>query len=383
MKKEKTYLVTYYIKNTDERTKAVFENIPYKTKEITLSEDRMLKLIEAEMKKYPYIRCCTVMAKNWFGQVDWELKYTITNLFFIEEPSPQEFKPKDAEHIVINDSINQVFKTSYEPSHEGFEVNLESEQKIIRLGSYFYALKGVLICEATDEDRKKYYCDKYMTFPIIDDDWRVYDGKEIVDGIEHLIVGKKGDTIPLAALREAADYNAREHDCEYEGQILNLERLGITVSNRKTKDSTEELPETIVIGIEKLGDKRFRMDADWGGYYIPRRFFFVGDDDELYESDDDDGKPSAFNQKLLTRIVDDVWGLSWFFNKPNLRVLVTAITKNGFGFERNQLGSIPKDWFYTVQTLEGEINRELDDMHKEYPDDYNRRKRPDIVEEKK
>ena len=35
------------------------------------------------------------------------------------------------------------------------------------------------------------------------------------------------------------------------------------------------------------------------------------------------------------------------------------------------------------QTLEGEINRELDEMHKEYPDDYNRRKRPDVFEEKK
>lgn len=69
MKKEKTYLVTYYIKNTDERTKAVFENIPYKTKEITLSEDRMLKLIEAEMKKYPYIRCCTVMEKTGLARL--------------------------------------------------------------------------------------------------------------------------------------------------------------------------------------------------------------------------------------------------------------------------------------------------------------------------
>lgn len=382
MKKEKTYLLTYYLKNTDERTKAVFENIPYKTKEISLSEERLVKLIEAELKKYPYIRCCSVMSKEWFGQNDWELKFTVSNPFFLDEPIPYEIKPRDAEQIVINDSMNQVYMTKYEPSHEGFEVNLESEQKVIRLGSFFYDLKGVLICEATDEDRKKYYCDKFITFPIVDDDWRVFDGKEITDGIERLIVGKKGDTIPLAALREAADYNAREHDCEYEMQLQDLERHGITVSNRKTRDSAEELPENIVIGIDKLGEKRFRMDADWGSYYIPRRFFFVGEDDELYESDSDDGKPSAFNQKLLTRIVDDVWGLSWFFNKPKLRVLVTAVTDSGFGFQRSQLGPIPKDWFYTVQTLEGEINRKLDEMHQQYPDNYNRAKRSDIVEEK-
>lgn len=53
MKKEKTYLLTYYLKNTDERTKAVFENIPYKTKEISLSEERLVKLIEAEAEKVP------------------------------------------------------------------------------------------------------------------------------------------------------------------------------------------------------------------------------------------------------------------------------------------------------------------------------------------
>ena len=63
MKKEKTYLLTYYLKNTDERTKAAFENIPYKTKEISLSEERLINLIEAELKKYPYIRCCSVMSK--------------------------------------------------------------------------------------------------------------------------------------------------------------------------------------------------------------------------------------------------------------------------------------------------------------------------------
>jgi hypothetical protein len=45
--------------------------------------------------------------------------------------------------------------------------------------------------------------------------------------------------------------------------------------------------------------------------------------------------------------------------------------------------TIPKDWFYTVQTLESEINRELDELHKQYPNSYNKKKRPDVFEEKK
>ena len=377
MKNEKTILLTYYIKNTHEQTKNILSTIPYKSTELTISDDRLVRLIEADMKKCPFICSCTVMEKDWRSVPEYHLKYTIVNPFYSEVPIPDEHKPIKAENWKIDDFANKAHMTTYEPSHQGFEIKLESEQKVIRLGSYFYDLKGVLICEATDEDRKKYYCDKYVTFPIVDEDWRVYDGDDITDGIAHLIIGKKGDTIPLIALKEAADYNAREHDCRYEDQLLDLERHGITVSNRKFRDSAEEFPDNIVIGIDKLGEKSFRMDSDWGSYYIPRRFFYVGDDDELYESDGDDNKPSIYQQKLITRIVDDIWSLSWFFNKPKLRVLITAITENGFGFQRNELGPIPKDWFYTVQTLESEINRELDEMHKKYPDDYYRGKRPD------
>ena len=335
------------------------------------------------MKKNPFILNCTVMDKEWAGDTEWHLKFMVKNLFYSEEPIPHDDKPIAAEERRIDDYVNRANMTTYDPSHQGFEIKLDHEQKVIRLGSYFYDLKGVLICEATDEDRQKYYCNKYVTFPIVDNDWLVYDGDAIADGIENLIVGKKGDTIPLAALREAADYNAREQDCGYEDQLIDLERHGITVSNRKSKDSAEELSDNIVISIDKLGDKRFRMNSDWGDYYIPKRFFYVGDDDELYESDGDDDKPSLYHQKIITRIVDDVYGLSWFFNKPKLRVLVTAITDNGVGSQRYQLEPIPKDWFYTVQTLEGEINRELDELHKKYPNEYNKGKRPDVFEEKK
>ena len=383
MKNEKKYLLTYYIKNRDEQSKGAFPTIPYKSVEVTTSEDRIIKLIEADMKKNPFILNCTVMDKEWAGDTEWHLKFMVKNLFYSEEPIPHDDKPIAAEERRIDDYVNRANMTTYDPSHQGFEIKLDHEQKVIRLGSYFYDLKGVLICEATDEDRQKYYCNKYVTFPIVDDDWRVYDGDAIANGIENLIVGKKGDTIPLAALREAADYNAREQDCGYEDQLIDLERHGITVSNRKSKDSAEELSDNIVISIDKLGDKRFRMNSDWGDYYIPKRFFYVGDDDELYESDGDDDKPSLYHQKIITRIVDDVYGLSWFFNKPKLRVLVTAITDNGVGSQRYQLEPIPKDWFYTVQTLEGEINRELDELHKKYSNEYNKGKRPDVFEEKK
>ena len=382
MKNEKHYLLTYYIKNTDEQTKQTCSIIPYKSLEIDLSEHRLWPLIDANLKKNPFLYICTVMAKDWYNAHEYKLKYTIDSPYYREEPIPREHKPVEARNLKIDDYMNQAYMTTYEPSYQGCEVKLDHEGKVIRLGSYFYDLKGVLICEATDKDKEKYHCDRYVTFPIVDNDWRVYDGDEIADGIERLIVGKKGDTIPLVALTDAIDYNARHHDCEFEFQLVDLELHGITISNRKHKNSAEELQENVIIGIDKIGKNHFRMDTDWGGYYIARRFFYVGEDDELYESDDDDFKPTAYRHKLVTSIVDDVSGLSWFFNKPNLRVLVTAITQNGFGFKRNELGPIPKDWFYTVQTLEGEINLALDEYHQEYPNDYNRNKRPDIVEKK-
>jgi hypothetical protein len=372
------YLVTYYIKNTNEKTKDVFKDVPYKSFDVEFQKEKLLQYISAYFAKNPFVSYCTVMEKNYSHEKEYYMNCSVENPYYMEKPIKHDYKHLDADDVIVNDALNKVHMVPYESLHKGFEVNLESEQKVIRLGASFYDLKGVLICEATEEDKKKYFCEKYVTFPIVDDDWRVYDGDEVRKGIELLTVGKKGDTLPLAALRDAADFNARENWCNYEDQLVDLERHGITISNRIAWNSAEEFSDTIVIGIDKQGDKSFRMDSDWGGYYIPRRFFHVGKDDELYEIDEE-GKPSPYQQKLVTRIVDDVWGLSWFFNKPNLRVLITAITENGFGFVRDKLGPIPKDWFYTVQTLEAEINRELDKMHQEYPDDYNRSKRPDII----
>ena len=50
-----------------------------------------------------------------------------------------------------------------EDESKKIRVELDHEQKVIHLGCWFYDLKGVLIAEATEEDKKKYYCGKFMT----------------------------------------------------------------------------------------------------------------------------------------------------------------------------------------------------------------------------
>ena len=72
-----------------------------------------------------------------------------------------------------------------EDESKKIRVELDHENKVIRLGCWFYDLKGVLIAEATDEDKEKYYCGKYMTYPIVDDDWEVREDECIKDGIAH------------------------------------------------------------------------------------------------------------------------------------------------------------------------------------------------------
>ena len=42
-----------------------------------------------------------------------------------------------------------------EDESKKIRVELDHEQKVIHLGCWFYDLKGVLIAEATEEDKKK------------------------------------------------------------------------------------------------------------------------------------------------------------------------------------------------------------------------------------
>ena len=80
--------------------------------------------------------------------------------------------------------------------------------------------------------------------------------------------------------------------------------------------------------------------------------------------------------KIVQQIADDVYSLSWFFHKPNLKVLVIAYAEESDASHRYKIGPVPTDWFYTVQTLEGDINRKLDDMYKEELNKYYKEKRP-------
>lgn len=376
------FLLTYYIKNTDDRTKNLFEFVPSKSEELSMTDDQLMKLISSKFQQYPYLRCVTVMEKLWEESTEYKLKFTANNMFYNETPAPRDYDPRNIENRDIRDYSNAAFFSKYEVLHKGFEVNLEKEEKVIRLGAYSYKLKGVLVCEASEEEKKKYYCGKYMVYPIVDDIWRVYEGDEICDGIDGLIIGKKGDTLLLKDLRQLINYNTRECVCEYESVLQDVERCGITVSNRKSLDSSEELSDTIVLEIINDGNNYFRIDSHIDSYYIGMRHFYVGDDDELYECDRD-GKRNQFNQTIITRLVDDVYGLSYFFNKPNLRVLVTARVLKDKEHYTYETTTIPKDWYYTVQTLESDINRELDRLHQKYPNNYYKEKRPDVFEERK
>ena len=139
-----------------------------------------------------------------------------------------------------------------EDESKKIRVELDHENKVIRLGCWFYDLKGVLIAEATDEDKEKYYCGKYMTYPIVDDNWEVREDECIKDGIADLIVGRKGDTIPLLRLQSVLDLNAEERSGDYSDILVDAERHGISVSNRKLDDPQQELSETITLKIYRI-----------------------------------------------------------------------------------------------------------------------------------
>ena len=260
-----------------------------------------------------------------------------------------------------------------------FQIIKDDEKKVIRLGCYFYTLKGVLINEATDEEKEKYCCGKFMTYPIVGDDYEVAEDDCITDGIEMLLIGKQGYTIPLRAVKEAADYNARENCCEYSDVLRSLERQGITVSNRKAYNSNELLPDEITLCIDdKLFMKdTYRLDCNEPCYYVPRRFFTISKEDgKLYQLNK---KNKMDNIDLVERLVEDIWSLIWFFNRKQIRVKIRTYREDGYGYGLvpNELQDIPDDWPEVLLGLEAEINARLDKLCAEYKDDYCRNKRED------
>jgi hypothetical protein len=268
-----------------------------------------------------------------------------------------------------------------EDESKKFKVELDHEQKVIRLGCWFYDLKGVLITEATEEDKKKYYCDKFMTYPIVDDDWQVREDGCISDGIGLLVIGKKGDTIPLIKLSEVLDLNVEERYGEYSDILVDLERHGITVANRMEDNLHEELPETITLEIDKIRKTEdvYRIDSDRKGYYIPRRFCHVGKDGILYQDIEAKEKEEGGRyNKIACQIAEDVNSLSWFFNHHHLKVRCQSVDANNAS-EDDTDKHIPDDWHIAIKTLEDDINSEIQRMQEKCSDDYFRLKRPIVI----
>ena len=280
----------------------------------------------------------------------------------------------------MNTLLNSNPTAMTEDESKKFKVELEHEQKVIRLGCWFYDLKGVLITEATEEDKKKYYCGKFMTYPIVDDDWQVREDECICDGIGLLVIGKKGDTIPLIKLREVLDLNAEERCGDYSDILSDVERHGITVANRMEDNLKEELPETITLEIDKIREADvYRIDSDWKGYYVPRRFCHVGKDGMLYQGSDAKEKEEGGRyNKTAYQIAEDVNSLSWFFNNHHLKVRCQSNKANNDS-EDGTDKHIPDDWHISIKTLEDDINSEIQRMQEEHSDDHYRLKRPIIL----
>ena len=262
-----------------------------------------------------------------------------------------------------------------EDESKKIRVELDHEQKVLRLGCWFYDLKGVLIAEATDEDKEKYHCGKFMTYPIVDDDWEVREDDCIKDGIADLVVGKKGETVPLSKLQDVLDLNAEERSGDYSDILVDVERHGISVSNRMLDDPQQELPETITLEIYRIRKTdSFTIYSDERGYYIPRRDCHVGKEGKLYQGAEEKENESSQYRQIVYQIAEDVNGISWFFNKHNLRVRCQRA--RGLNEPQDNDFCIPEDWHISVKTLEDDINSEIAKRQEEYPDDHFHSKRP-------
>jgi hypothetical protein len=271
---------------------------------------------------------------------------------------------------------------------ENFQIVQIAEKKVIRIGSYFFKLKGYLVKEADEDEKKKYYCGKYMTYPIVDDDFKVMDDDDITDGIEMLVIGCEGDTVPLAAIHAAAEDNAVERNCDFADIMVNLERHGITLSNRVAYDSEEEFPDEVVVCLDPrvMGIDCFRLDPQRGSYYLPQRFCYIKDG-ELYMDYRDDKKNENPNEidKIYYQLAEELWNLAWFFNKKNLHIRVKTYTPNGYsyGFGPNELADITDEWPDCIKRLESQVNEKFRKMCEEYPNDYFKGKRKDVPKTKR
>jgi hypothetical protein len=191
----------------------------------------------------------------------------------------------------------------------------------------------------------------------------------------------------LYAIAAAAEDNVVERNCDYHGVLVDLERQGITLSNRVAFDSEEELPDEITVCLDPgvLGRDSFRLDPQRGCYYIPKRFCYMKDGELYmdYRGDKKNENPSE-HDKIYSQLADELWSLSWFFNKPNLHIKVRTYTPDGFafGFGPNELADITDEWPECIKRLEGQVNERFRKMREEHPDDYYRGKRKDVPKKK-
>ena len=230
-----------------------------------------------------------------------------------------------------------------------FQIIEDHDNKIIRLGCYFYDFKGVLICEATKEEKETYCCGKYMTYPIVDDSYKVREDREIIDGIKYLITAKKGETIPMHRLAKALDYNVEYRETRYGDVLVNMESLGGIISDYDTK-TNKRFPAEITLGIENVYTG-YRLDS-LDGYYIPERLFSVSEKDgELHQHRWRKGnKEEDDNFKLVDDIVNEICDIMWFFHRTDLYVKIKAM-------EINKLQDIPSTWPEAILRFEKDVNQ--------------------------
>lgn len=260
-----------------------------------------------------------------------------------------------------------------------FQIMPDNEGKILTLGCMFKELKGVLICEATEEEKEDFCCGKFMTYPIVGEEYDVWDEYEdIANGFEYGSIGKKGETIPIINLRDAFDYNARHYECDFIDILMDAEMQGVTITNRFGPDSEELLPDTITLCLSQYKSGKYFIESARNNYYIPLHNFCISKkDNQLHEIDYRKEGDNVDGQELVELIGDIVWSYMWFFNRKQIRVQIKTYSEDGHGWMGDQLFDLPKDWPEIILNLENNINDYLQKPWNKRPYDHWIKKRPD------
>ena len=97
------YLVTYYTKNTNEKTKEVFNDVPYKSFDVEFQKEKLLEYIFAYFEKNTFVCYCTVMTKNWSGEKEYDMYCSVINPYYKEKPIKHDYKHLDADDVLVKD----------------------------------------------------------------------------------------------------------------------------------------------------------------------------------------------------------------------------------------------------------------------------------------